>query len=297
MISILIPIYNYNVASLIEELHGQLEFSKLEYEIVCIDDGSDIFLDKNKEIEKFENVTYKYFKNNIGRSKIRNLLAQNAKYNWLLFLDADVIPVEKNFIRNYVEAVNSNFGCVFFGGIKNPTHIYDSEKLLRWKYGKARENIKVEVRKKNPNRYFLSSNFLIRKEVFSKIQFDERIEKYGFEDFLFGEELKNLGEKIIQLENLVFHNGIETNSVFLRKTKESLENLHFLKEQKFNHIENIKILSFFKKMDSLNLTKFLSKFFIFFEGTFESNLKGKYPSLVVYDTYKLCYFCHLQQDN
>jgi len=163
------------------------------------------------------------------------------------------------------------------------------------KYGAERENIDIEVRKKNPYKYFLSSNFLIYKDVFNKIKFDERIEKYGFEDFLLNEELKNVGEKVIQLENLVFHNGIETNAAFLSKTKESLENLHFLNKQNFNYLENIKILSFFKKMESLKLTKLLSQLFVSFEGAFESNLKGKYPSLVIFDTYKLCYFCYLQQ--
>ena len=228
MISILIPVYNYNVTSLVQELHCQLEFSKLTYEIICIEDGSDVFLEQNQEIETLINVEYICSQDNIGRSKIRNLLAKKAKYNWLLFLDADVIPVEKYFIKNYVNAIVSNAGSVYFGGIKNPIQIDDSEKLLRWKYGNARENIEVNVRKKNPHKYFLSSNFLIQKNVFSNIQFDERIEKYGFEDFLFGEELKNIGEKIVQIENLVFHNGIETNTAFLNKTKESLENLHFL---------------------------------------------------------------------
>jgi len=295
MISVLIPIFNYNVTSLVTELHTQLSVLKLGFEITCIDDGSELFLEENKDLEKLENIVYEYSKTNIGRSKVRNVLAKKARYNWLLFLDADVIPVEKGFIKNYVSAITSNVGRVYFGGIKNPNQISDSQKLLRWKYGAKRENIDIEVRKKNPYKYFLSSNFLIYKDVFNKIKFDERIEKYGFEDFLFNEELKNVGEKVIQLENLVFHNGIETNAAFLSKTKESLENLHFLNKQNFNYLENIKILSFFKKMESLKLTKLLSQLFVSFEGAFESNLKGKYPSLVIFDTYKLCYFCYLQQ--
>jgi glycosyltransferase involved in cell wall biosynthesis len=297
MISVLIPVFNYQITPLVHELHSQFEILKMEFEIICIEDGSVDFLEENSQIESLENVTYKISKENIGRSKIRNLLAKKATFNWLLFLDADVVPVEKSFIKNYILAINTVNDKVFFGGIKNPINNTDSEKMLRWKYGKERENVALEIRKKNPFKHFLSSNFLIHKDVFNTIQFDERIEKYGFEDLLFGEELKKNGENIAQLDNLVFHNGIEISSTFLNKTKESLENLYFLKEQNFSNLENIKILSFFKKLETFKLTKIFGKLFTIIEGPLELNLKGKNPSLVIFDTYKLCYFCHIQQEN
>ena len=295
MISVLIPVFNYDVTNLVSVLNCQLEVLDIEYEIICIDDGSELYLKENYEVTTFKNVKYEQKAINLGRSRVRNLLAKKATYNWLLFLDADVIPVEAIFIKKYVNALTNNIGRVFFGGIKNPVAINDSAKMLRWKYGEFRENVAIKIREKNPKKYFLSANFLIQKNLFQQIKFDERIHKYGYEDFLFNEKLKNIEEDVIQLENLVFHNGIESNSVFLSKTKESLENLHFLNKQNFSQVEKIRILSFFNKMETLKLTKFLSKLFVYFENVFESNLKGKKPSLVVFDTYKLCYFCYLQQ--
>ena len=41
MLSILIPIYNYDVRSLVEDLFHQCKDQNIEFEIVCMDDASD----------------------------------------------------------------------------------------------------------------------------------------------------------------------------------------------------------------------------------------------------------------
>ena len=88
MISILIPCYNYSVNKLVQNIHIQTEIEKINYEIICAEDGS-TKLFTNSKIKKLKNVRYIINKENIGRSKIRNYLAKKAKYNWLLFIDCD----------------------------------------------------------------------------------------------------------------------------------------------------------------------------------------------------------------
>ena len=74
MLSILIPCYNYSVNKLVQNIHIQTEIEKINYEIICAEDGS-TKLFTNSKIKKLKNVRYIINKENIGRSKIRNYLA------------------------------------------------------------------------------------------------------------------------------------------------------------------------------------------------------------------------------
>ena len=100
MLSILIPTYNFDVRKLIFDLHEQAEKEKIEFEIIIADDASDnAFRNINKETETLHNVKYIQLNENSGRSKIRNFLAKQAKYNNLLFIDCDMIIENSNFIH------------------------------------------------------------------------------------------------------------------------------------------------------------------------------------------------------
>ena len=118
MLSVLIPTYNYNISTLVEEIHSQLIQTNATFEILCLDDHSTKLetIKQNERINSFSNASYSVLPENIGRSRIRNLLAKKATYDWLLFLDADVIPVEKDFISKYIEAISSEKE-VIYGGI------------------------------------------------------------------------------------------------------------------------------------------------------------------------------------
>ncbi|RZJ53598.1 MAG: glycosyltransferase family 2 protein [Flavobacterium sp.] len=100
MLSILIPVYNYAVSSLVEIVYKQALECNIPFEIICLDDASQFFLSENQKINQLKNTTYFILDKNIGRSAIRNLLARKAVYENLLFLDADTIPVTGNFISN-----------------------------------------------------------------------------------------------------------------------------------------------------------------------------------------------------
>ena len=96
MISILIPSYNFDVTNLIETIHKQIELTTNKFEIICAEDGSTQTF-SNEKIKNLKNVTYIHLKKNIGRSKIRNLLANTAKFKWLLFIDCDS-EINNNFV-------------------------------------------------------------------------------------------------------------------------------------------------------------------------------------------------------
>ena len=118
MLSILIPTFNHLTTTLVKELHLQCSKNKIIFEILICDDASTNkkVLLKNSTLNKLSNVFYIRNKTNIGRSATRNKLAVTSKYKWLLFIDADVIPKSKKFIKNYLNAID-NSSQVLSGGI------------------------------------------------------------------------------------------------------------------------------------------------------------------------------------
>ena len=124
MLSILIPTYNYNVYPLVLELHKQCLECQIEFEIIVFDDASKSELNiENEKINSLTNCFFKILELNIGRSSIRNLLAKQSKFENLLFLDADTIPISKDFIKNYVSNIDVD-EKVIYGGIK-----YQNDKI------------------------------------------------------------------------------------------------------------------------------------------------------------------------
>ena len=135
MLSILIPTYNYNIIPLVKALHNQCNSCKIKFEILAYDDGSRSKLNsKNNEINTLGFSTFKALPQNIGRSAIRNLLAKNAQYKTLLFVDAGTFPKHDNFIENYLNYKNEQ---VVSGGMTHREPAPETPYRLRWLYTKS----------------------------------------------------------------------------------------------------------------------------------------------------------------
>ena len=73
MLSINIPVYNYEVSELVSQLAEQADDMQIVYEIRVYDDGSKESVKlKNCKITGLTGVIYKEIKTNLGRSAIRN---------------------------------------------------------------------------------------------------------------------------------------------------------------------------------------------------------------------------------
>ena len=165
MLSILIPIYNFDVRSLVEELHRQAKLAGTEFEIILLDDHSDrVFHIINQELSTFGNVVYQRLKENVGRSKIRNLLARQAQYPYLLFMDCDSKVVKKDYIDTYLKKIVPN--TVLYGGrTYQNTPPKEQQHRLHWFVGKAREEKRASERQKQAWHSFMTNNYLIPKET------------------------------------------------------------------------------------------------------------------------------------
>ena len=293
MLSILIPVYNYNVYPLVVELQKQCMECGIVFEIIVIDDASTQHKSENNSIQFLTNCSFIELAQNIGISKIRNLIASKAKYDWLLFMDSDNFPAAPDFISKYINKVFSTEKKVFFGGVKYLKEKPESEKLLRWKFGHKREAIALSDRIKNPYKTAFVFNFLIVKSVFESVLFDEEITKYGYEDFVFIYTLKNKNIEIQHIENPAYHLNSETSTLFLSKTKTALEMLQYI--SKTNKLANCetKITEIYKAFSYLKLQFLISKLFQVTQLKLENNLTSNNPSLLAFDCYKIGYFCNL----
>ena len=223
MISICIPLYNFDARALISELQEQILHAELPCELILIDDYSK---GDYRQVYRSISGTHQYIElpENVGRARIRNLFLEYSTQPYLLFLDCDSIVQNPDFLKNYISIMETNPDIVC-GGRVYPKEKPDLEHLLRWKYGIERESKSCSERNKDPNRSFMTNNFLIKKEVLKKIRFDERITQYGHEDTLFGIELAKRGVTITHIENPILNGDLETNEDFLKKTEAGIENL------------------------------------------------------------------------
>ncbi|KQB37707.1 glycosyltransferase family 2 protein [Flavobacterium aquidurense] len=293
MLSILIPVYNYNIFSLAEILHDQVSKCNIDFEIICLDDGSDFFISENEKINQFKNTTYYTLEQNIGRSAIRNLLAQKAIYKNLLFLDADTIPVHSNFISNYILQINNN-EKIIYGGILYQSKKPQKEQLLRWIYGNKREALSTLERANNPYISFLTLNFLISKSIFSKIKFNEKIPNLRHEDTLFSFELMQNKIEVVHIQNPVYHLGIEDSEAFLRKSEEAVIGLKNLVDSHLITSDYVKLSHYFEIVKKYYLRSLIAFWFKIFKPFFLKQLLSKKPSLFLFDIYRLGYYCTLK---
>ncbi len=287
MISILIATYQWDTEALVKSLVKEISESNIVAEIICYDDASGF--EQSKEFMSLPYLNYRALDSNIGRSVIRNLMAKEAKYSLLLFLDADSLPKRKDFLQNYL-TFSTKYEVVCGGTAYYPNPPTKKNELLRWVYGWQREQRLPEDRIEQPYFSFTSNNFLIKKSVFESQPFDEKIKKYGHEDTLFGLGLRKNGVKIGHIDNPVYHLGLDDGDAFLKKTVDAIENLVDLyNEGKVG--KEVKLIRMYLKLKRIGLIQPFNWYFRLMESRIRQNLVGFNPKLRNLDILKLGYFC------
>lgn len=287
MISICIPVYNLNVAELVNALFIQKKRLDVASEIILIDDCSlDVFKAQNQQIES--DINYIQLEKNVGRAAIRNLFLAYANYDHLLFLDCDSTIKHPDFLQNYVKAIKEYPDRVICGGSEYEKKVPPKNKRLRWKYGSKRESKPFEERKKDNYNSFLTNNFVINKYQFKNVRFDENLLNYGHEDTLFGIELKKADIKILHIDNAVCNGNLSENAEFVVNTEQAIQNLVFLLEN-YDHGEeirkNIRLLRVYYQFHILR--RIVTLMFPLFGPMIKNMLSKGYANLYLFDFYKL----------
>lgn len=295
MISILIPSYDYNTLPLVKKLYSQVVSEGIAFEIIVQDDASPINenTEINSGINQLQYCSYHRNETTLGRGQNRNLLVSKAQFKWILFLDCDTFPKQEDFIKKYVDCLKAENTQAAFGGIAYYDQKPNPDEMLRWVYGKIREEISLERRIESPYKHSLISNFLIKKKLVEKFPFDTRLTKYGYEDIVLINDLRKNGIAIAQIENAAYHLQLENSARFLEKTKESLSNLKYLLDHKIFADDATSLVKTYKLISKVGLRSLAAFIFRKSEGFLIKNLLSKEPSLKLFLLYKLGYFCQL----
>jgi len=295
MISILIPTYNYNVYPLAREMHKQASKSGINFEILVYDDASTQNFDLKELLNELDGVTYKYFDENLGRVSMLQQLVNDAKYEILLTMDADVFPKDRFFFRKLIDEIDKVDADLYYGGTSVPDQVPDKDKILRWKFGKERESPSLSYRKAHPYNTIVCQSTVVKKEVF--LLFLDKLlltkDYYGL-DIYYSYLLKKANKKVHHYNNMVTHLGFDTNKAFIEKSKIAIHTYQHLYKNNLIDQKHIRLVDFAEKYAPFGLCfvlktlKFLSKKWI------EKNLLSSNPSLFMLDIYKLMYYCSIR---
>lgn len=290
MISILIPLYNYDVTSLVKRLVEEAHQLSIHYEILIQDDASPQPMAANALLNDLPEVTYERSPSNLGRPKTRQLLAEKAKYDRLLFLDVDVFPVYEDFLKRYVDHGLKEF-AVIAGGIAYQEEAPSEHQYLRWYYGRQREMRSVFVRNENP--YIITpANLFIRKETFLEAnQFQGTL--YGM-DLALSYQLKKMEAPILHIENPVYHLGLESNEEFMTKALSAVENLVSLEKEGGISDDFTTLQKTYKKLKRWGLHRIVASFGASSQKTMQQNLSSKKPNLRLFDLYRMYHYIRLK---
>lgn len=295
MISILIPVKDFDIVALVESMKTGLKNLPQYGEILIGDDGSSTeFRDKYLALSG-ENVRVIVSEKNIGRAAIRNRLISEAKGDQMLIIDADaMVPATSDaYLQAWLPFIGR--ASVVSGGILyREAPPSDPDKLLRWSYGRNREQKKAADRNKDPYGTFTTFNVFIDKSVFSKLRFNEELKHYGHEDTLFGYQLKKAGIKILHIDNGLLHEGLETNMDFLGKTCLSIENLSKLYDivtDKRTFSDSVRMLRLYRILGLFGITIILAEFYLRYKDRMERRLDSPPVSLRLFNLYRISMFC------
>jgi len=291
-LSILIPVYNSSCLNLVKALQNQADELPIKYEIIVADDASPMaeLSAPNEAINAWPHCRYIKKEQNTGSAATRNFLAQQSTFEWLLFLDCDIVLPDNEFLRRYVYDTHTG---VVNGGIcikENPA----LDNNLRYIYEKDAEPLHTaEMRQNMKYKEFRSTNFLISRKDILRCPFDERFKMSGYEDVLFGKHLKQAGIDIWHINNPVMMEEFENNPDYIAKTERNLRTLYIFRKELKGYSRLLTFVNSIHIPLILSLIRCWHKVF----GSWEKKLlSGKRPSLQVFTLYRLGYYLTIKSE-
>lgn len=286
MLSILIPVYNYDITELVLRIHKEAKKLNIPFEIRILDDCSPSIKIEKSDFNRSDQIIYERSSQNLGRTATRQNLALKAKYNRLLFLDADVMPVKKDFIATFLKQ-NQEYDIII-GGTQYSSTCPDSKYSLRWKFDVKRESKNTKQRNKKPYLSIISQCLFIDKKVFLKVNKNLK-NRYGM-DILFSYMIKNAKLSVLHINNPIYHLGLETNEVFLPKSLRAIDTLIALEKDRSIPNNYSSLQKAYIKLKKSRLQKPMEVLLLRMKSSMEVNLTSDNPRLLYFDLYRLLYY-------
>lgn len=225
----LITIFSGRQQHLKNQLTGIAKGSSIPDEIIIVG------INDKFNTEEFPTLPIKFININwegkhLPIAKARNLGAEYAENEFLIFLDVDCIP-SRTFIEKMFTDLQENAGCIMGNPYYLEAHIDIKNEDLenRSKPHPIRPNVK-ELSPCNDYNLFWSLCFGIRKSDFLKIEgFDTNFNGYGGEDTDFAWKLEKQEIPIYLTEHLIFHQQHPVYSPPLNHLDPIIQNVKYFK--------------------------------------------------------------------
>ena len=284
LLSVLIPVYRQHPEALLKSIQAQIAGGSLAAEVLVLDDSADAsaFGWHNSYADQ-PGLRILSFPENLGRSAARNRLMDEAKGDYLLFLDGDMqLPVD--FLEKILPHLKPD--QLVCGGIASNA---SDNNGLRARYSRKAEEKSAETRQQHPYRSFTAANFAMPAAWKTTHRFPEPHAGYGHEDTHFGLQLKSATRKIVHIDCPALHTGFDTDEVFVDKSREAVKNLVRLYHQDplfQKYGDEIRLIRSWRMAQATGLLFFLTPFLAWMEGY----LKAGKGSLKLFSVYKLALF-------
>lgn len=220
MVSLIIPVYN-SETKLESCIKSVLKQTYKDFELILVDDGStDHSLDICRRFEKSDARVRAISQKNSGPSAARNKGIENAKGQYIQFIDSDDQIVD-TMVEDLVDSMEKNNVDMVVCGIReqHPDHIHDIMPLIS---GKVMVN---QLGKVYPE---IFQNFILNAPV-NKLYKKEKIQSMFPEDLSLGEDLifnleylKN-SSSLFFLKKIYYYYEIVEGSLNRRYREDSIE--------------------------------------------------------------------------
>lgn len=233
LLSVCIPSYRDDATPLIQalaKLEGTEHCTLLLYDDGC---GDEMLIAGHKDAVLAYPGPARFISadKNFGRSHARNRLVAMAEADWILLLDADMLPDNPDFLSKYIDALKSTGqAALIAGGFSLQQLTPRKGHRLHEAQAAMSDCVDAATRSSEPGRYVFTSNILVHRDVLGSVPFDEGFNGWGWEDVDWG--LRVAGHFPIQhIENTATHLGMDPDAALINKFGNSGKNFARLVEK------------------------------------------------------------------
>lgn len=248
-LSVLIPFYKDDASQLIVDLSQQRTDGSVEILIVDDGTGDTVLTQKIEDLIAGLATPARVItlSENAGRSAARNHLKNEARADWVLFLDADMLPMHDNFLQTYLDVIRTGEADVIFGGFTVEKKSEDKSGELHRALSAVSDCLPLSERISAGPQFVASSNLCLRKAVMTENPFDDGFKGWGWEDSEWAARISQ-AYTLIHIDNPALHLGLESTDTLLYRFKTSGPNyVRFTKK----HPELAKSLTLYKLSTTL----------------------------------------------
>jgi glycosyltransferase involved in cell wall biosynthesis len=219
-ISVLTPFHRHDPSPLLHSLSR----AATNIEFILLDDGSasaTLLADVVHACGRLDaSARIIVWRDNKGRAAARNRLVQEARGEYVLFLDADMAPDGPRFLQTWLDTIDRERPLVVFGGLSVTNAVRTHENALHYDMFAHSDCRAARARAREPTQFAASANLLVRRDFLQTNPFDDGFVGWGFEDVDWALRAAQ-HTPILHIDNAATHVGLDEVTVLLRKSRQA----------------------------------------------------------------------------